>query len=59
MHSVRMRSALHELQLAFPAYQDMNEIVQELEELAAVLYNSSSTPEQRQLALQHFGELFL
>ena len=58
MHSVRMRSALHELQLAFPAYQDMNEIVQELEELAAVLHNSSSTPEQRQLALQNFERLF-
>jgi hypothetical protein len=53
-----MRSALHELRLAFPAYQNMNKIVQELEDLAAVLYNSSSTPEQRQLALQHFERLF-
>ena len=58
MHSIRMRSALHELQLAFPAYQDMMTLVQELEDLAAVLYNSSSTPEQRQLALQHFERLF-
>ncbi len=58
MHSIRMRSALHELRLAFPAYQNMNKIVQELEDLAAVLYNSSSTPEQRQLALQHFERLF-
>ena len=58
MHSIRMRSALHELQLAFPAYQDMMTLVKALEDLAAVLYNSSSTPEQRQLALQHFERLF-
>lgn len=58
MHSIRMRSVLHELRLAFPAYQDMDNLVQALEDLASVLYNSSSTPEQRQLALQHFERLF-
>lgn len=65
MHAQRVRVALDTVRVCdmpraeWGTLQDILTILQALEDLAAVLHNSSSTSEQRQLALQNFGGLFL